>query len=127
MFENACSCSVFCSAFESEHVRTPCSGLNMFGAEAFFVLVGVRPVLFVFCLVFGWSLVACKNRRRHHCVWVFVFGRSCSDITVFVFGLVFAEHVFVFVPMFDLNDCSCSVNDVRSQPCLAQMAFVFQV
>ena len=31
LFENACSCSVFCSVFASEHVWASCSALNVFG------------------------------------------------------------------------------------------------
>ncbi len=65
------------------------------------------------------------HHRRHHCVRVLVFGCSGSDITVFAFGQLFAEHVFVFVPLLDLNECSCSVNAVRSQPWL--LGFIYPV
>ena len=44
-----------------------------------------------------------------------MLGCTCSDITVFLFVLVSAERVSVFVPWHDLNDCSCSVNIVQSQ------------
>ena len=40
---------------------------------------------------------------------------SCPDC-------VSAEHVFVFVPFFGLNECSCSVNSVRSPPCAYGLA-----
>ena len=59
VFENACLCSVFCSAFESERVRTPCSGLNVFGSEAFHVLFefGLSCSCFVRCSAGRWLLV----------------------------------------------------------------------
>ena len=50
------------------------------------------------------------------------FGCSCSRV-VFGPGIVVlcsgsAEHVSVFIPVFGLNVCSCSVNGVRLQPWL---------
>ena len=43
VFENACSCSVFCSAFEPERVR-----LNVFGLSERLFALGCGVILFEF-------------------------------------------------------------------------------
>ena len=99
--KNACSCSVFCSMFDSECVRTACSGLNVFGFWPPGILFVVRPSLLVFCSVFEARLCSSPAKTQANVrqrsqplqqdvqcfCFVSLFGRSCSDISLFAFGL----------------------------------------